>query len=160
MLIGYRAFGQRAARLAGAGLDAQLPPPSDFVLEAWISDQVDLRRYRELKLDGSEWHLTWIAVGPAAATCAARLTAAEATTVDSQVRQLEARLQQGPPPCAGQTTPGTYRFRWQRAGSSADVWTIEGSQECLNAESAWSSLAFTLGRIPLDAVSHGRASCR
>ena len=154
----YALANAQAERDAAAGLDQPLPPASDFVLTASIDEQDDMRRYREIDIDGRTWEARWTAVGPEAMACTVRLTAAEAVAVETQLGYLESRMADLPLPCESRGEPVLYRLRWQRAADGAPV-VIEGGRECLANEPAWSALNVTIGRIPLDAVSHMRLRC-
>jgi hypothetical protein len=155
----YRVANARAERDAAAGLDEPLPSPSDFVLTASIDEQDDMRRYREIEIDGRTWQAEWRAVGPGAARCSVRLTGAEARAVGTQLEYLESRMGDLPGPCEGRNEPVVYRLRWQRGADGARAVTVEGGRECLANEPAWSALSVTIGRIPIDAVADMRLRC-
>jgi hypothetical protein len=159
--FGYLAYlysEQQARQRAADGSGEPLPPPSELVLEARIDDSVDVRAYRELSLEGMNWRVEWIATGPTAETCSTQITAAEAAAVNAGVEALEAALAQGPP-CAGEATPVTHRVRWRRGAGEREL-VVEGGEECLQRRGEWPALVYALNRIPIDAVSHGRARCR
>jgi hypothetical protein len=155
----YRMASAQAERNAAAGLDQPLPPASNFVLTAAVDEQDDMRRYREITIDGRTWEAQWIAVGPGAETCTVRLTGAEAAAVETQLGYLESRTKDLPGVCEGRIEPLLYRFRWQRGSGGAPATTVEGGRECLANEPAWSALSVSIGRIPIDAVSHMRVRC-
>jgi len=163
VVIAWGLIADRAERRAAAGLDQPLPPPAGFVLEAALSELDTTRSYRELEIDGHDWSFRWVAVGPEAAVCRGRLVAAEAEKLYAQLQSLERRFATSPPPCASETEPVIAHLAWRpQPGPGAtpfEARELEITRTCLREEDEVAALAYTLRRIPLDAVSYARAAC-
>jgi len=146
-------------RRAAAGLDVPLPPPAGFRLESRIAEADEMRRYRELTIDGDTWTATWTAVGPEAATCTARLRFVEADALlreRIEVRQAPDRFTEL---CAVPEADATHVYALREDDPGSTSWEVFADERCLQEHGEIAALHWMLGRIPVDAVSDGRARC-
>jgi hypothetical protein len=154
-LVGWRIVATTAARSAGV----LLPPPAGFRLESRIAESVESRSYRELAIDGDTWTATWTAVGPKAARCTAALRFVEADALlrkRLEVRQAPDRFTAL---CAVPEADATHVYALREADPSAPSWEVFADERCLEEHGELAALHWMLGRIPVDAVSDGRAEC-
>jgi len=158
-LVAWRIVADRAERLAKAGMDVPLPPPAGFRIESRVSELDEMRRYRELTVDADAWTATWVAAGPESATCTARLIPDEAHALLRKRAELRQALDRFTSRCspAGGSTTHFYALRESAPGQPS--WEVAADFQCLQENSDLSDLHRILGRIPIDAVSHGRAEC-
>lgn len=146
----------RAARRAELGLDEPLPPARAFRLHAVApATERTNRSFRELDVDGSDWTVHWIAVGPEAARCSASLIGEEAEGLTQALDQISEAFDGDPDLCAEATGPDPVRvdFRGDRS------WTLDLTGKCMIEHEPVKDLSKRLFRLPIDAVSRGEASC-
>lgn len=158
-LVVWRFVAAQAERRAKAGMDVPLPPPSGFRIESRIAESDGMRRYRELTIDGDAWMVTWIAVGPTAATCTAGLTFKEAGALlrkRAEVRDAHDRFTSL---CSVSEDAATHVYALQESHPGAPSWEVLADDQCLQEHGEISELYRIVGRIPIDAVSDGRAEC-
>ena len=155
----WRIVAAENERRAEAGLDVPLPPPAGFRLESRIAESDEMRRYRELTIDGDTWTATWTAVGPEAATCTAALRFIEADALlrkRIEVRQASDRFTAL---CSVSEADATHVYALREVDPSAPSWKVLADERCLQEHGEIAGLHWMLGRIPIDAVSDGRAEC-
>jgi hypothetical protein len=148
-----------AERRAAAGWYEPLPPPAGFRLESRISESDEMRRYRELTIDGDTWTATWIAVGPEAATCTARLRFVEADALlrkRIEVRQAPERFTSL---CSVPEAEASHVYALREADPAAPSWEVFADERCLQEHREIWDLDWILRRIPADAVNYGQAEC-
>lgn len=158
-LVVWRIVAAEAERRSAAGLDVSLPPPAGFRLESRIAESDEMRRYRELTIEGDTWTATWTAVGPEAATCTATLRFVEADALlrkRIEVRQAPARFTEL---CAVAEADATHVYALREDDPGSPSWEVFADEGCLQEHGDIAALHWMLGRIPIDAVSDGRASC-
>jgi hypothetical protein len=155
----WRIVSAENERRAEAGLDVPLPPPAGFRLESRIAELDEMRRYRELTIDGDTWTATWTAVGPEAATCTATLRFVEADALlrkRIEVRQAPDRFMAL---CSVPEADSTHVYALREADPGSLSWEVFADARCLQEHGEVAGLHWMLGRIPIDAVSDGRARC-
>jgi hypothetical protein len=155
----WRIVSAENERRTEAGLDLPLPPPAGFRLESRIAESDEMRRYRELTIDGDTWTATWTAVGPEAATCTAVLRFVEA---DALLRKrIEVRQAPGhfTALCSVSAADATHVYALREVDPGAPSWEVFADEQCLQEHGEVAALHWMLGRIPVDAVSDGRARC-
>jgi Flp pilus assembly protein protease CpaA len=158
-LVGWGFVRKEAERRAAAGLDRALPPAAGFRLESRIAATEDMRRYRELTVDGDTWTATWVAGGPGAATCTAMLAFPEADGLlrkRDEVASDPDRFTSLCPPAPGAATH-VYALRESDPGRPS--WEVAFDAGCLQESPEIAELHWLLGRIPMAAVDDGRAEC-
>ncbi len=147
------------AAQAERSTSALLPPPAGFRLESRIAESVETRTYRELTIDGDTWTATWTAVGPEAATCTAVLRFVEADALlrkRIEVRQAPDRFTAL---CSVPEADATRVYALREDDPASPSWEVLADEQCLQEHGEVAALHWMLGRIPIDAVSDGRARC-
>ena len=162
LLVGYltwRAVAGQQQRRADLGLDQPLPASEPWTLSARLPESDSTRSYREIEVRAEGWTFSYVAVGPEAAECRAKMIAAEATALSSQVAGLVDRLRTSPPPCAELDDP-TKLFVTLRDIPGAPFHELEVSGACLKSDPNLADLAFSLRRLPIDALDRAQVECR
>ncbi len=150
----WRIVAAQAERSGGV----PLPPPAGFRLESRIAESDQMRRYRELTIDGDTWTATWTAVGPEAATCTAKLRFVEA---DALLRKrIEVRQAPGfTALCSVPEADASHLYALREVDPGSPSWEVFADERCLQEHGEVAALHWMLGRLPVDAVSDGRAEC-
>lgn len=162
LLVGFltwRAVVGQNQRNAELGLDQPLPEPESWTLNSRLPESNSKRSYREIEVDAKSWTFHYVAVGPEAARCKAELTGAEATALASQVAALVKRLESSPLPCTGFGGPSEF-FLTLRDAPGTPFRELEASAVCLKNESDLAELAFSLRRLPIDAIDRAQVECQ
>ena len=159
-LAGWRFVTVRADRLSEAGMDVPLPPAAGFRIESRIAPADDMRRYRELTIDGDAWTATWTAVGPEAQVCTARLIFDEADALLRKRAEVRATYELFASSCTVPEASATHFYALLESDADALSWEVAADAGCLQHSAEIAELHWMLGRIPIDAVSHGRVECR
>lgn len=155
----WRAVEMNNARNAKLGLNQPLPEPEPWTLGSRLPESDSKRSYRNIEVDARKWTFRYVAVGPEAAQCEGRLIGDEAKALSSQVASLLDRIESQPLPCTDSTEPPAL-FLTLKADADAASQELEASKTCLKNEPALANLAFTLRRLPIDAVSRAQVDCR
>ncbi len=155
-----RLFTAEAERRAEAGLDVPLPPPAGFLIESRIGKEDTSRPYREMTIDADKWTATWVAVGPEAATCTADLVFAEADALLRIRTEIRAARESIAPLCSLPESDAVYIYTLRETDQDTDSWQLLADSTCLGQHADVGELHRVLGRIPIDAVNHGRAACQ
>jgi hypothetical protein len=158
-LVAWRFVAARQERMVAAGLDVPLPPPAGFRIDSRVSEADEMRRYRELSVDADAWSARWVAVGPEAVTCRARLVFAEADALRRKSDEIRAARDHFRTLCGLPEAAGTHVYTFRDSAPGESAWSIAADFQCLQQSAELGELDWILGRIPIDAVSHGRAEC-
>ncbi len=158
-LLSWRAAVGRQQLNAELGLDQPLPEPELWTLSARLPESDPTRSYREIEVRGEDWTFNYVAVGPEAAQCRSELIATEAQALSSQVGSLVRRLEELSPPCVDSDDP-TRLFLTLRDAPGTPFRELEATDACLKRESDLAGLAFSLRRLPIDAVNRAQVECQ
>jgi hypothetical protein len=158
-LVVWRIVAAEAERRAAAGLDVPLPPPAGFRLESRIAESDEMRRYRELTIDGDTWTATWTAVGAEAANCTAKLRFVEADELHRKRAAVREILGRFTSLCSVNDRDATHVYALREADPTAPSWEVFADERCFQEHDELSELYWILRRIPTEAVNDGRAEC-